>query len=346
MPPRSGSSPTTTSATSGAGLAPPATRAGRCSRRCPPACGRASGSGGAVSSTRPWRACEPPSTRIASGEVRGSASRSPAPSRSAASSIGATSHAARRAADAFADGTAFGEGGRVYQQAVARLLVAEGRYDEALVVLGSRRSTGDGIAIVNPAWNPWRSIKAAALYGLGRTSEAIETAEEELALLRVWGAPSFLGRALCMLGEFQGRAGLDDLVRGGGPALVDAGGRRPRPSAMRARQPPGRGGRGCDHAAGGGKPDGGAARCPPGSRPALAELERRGRRIEPRHRRSASLVAHRPADPRPDRRRPGRSRSRAAAVRHTGDRSGRPGRGRLHGGAGGSGILSSRSKGP
>jgi hypothetical protein len=134
--------------------------------------------------------------------------------------------AARRAADAFADGAAFGEGGRVYQQAVARLLVAEGRCDEALVVLGSPQPTENGIAIVNPAWNPWRSIKAAALYGLGRTSEAIETAEEELALLRVWGAPSFLGRTLCMLGEFRGRAGLDDLVEAvdllsSTPAAVD-----------------------------------------------------------------------------------------------------------------------------
>ncbi|MEU4287320.1 BTAD domain-containing putative transcriptional regulator [Kribbella sp. NPDC026596] len=134
--------------------------------------------------------------------------------------------AARRAADAFADGAAFGEGGRVYQQAVARLLVAEGRCDEALVVLGSPQPTENGIAIVNPAWNPWRSIKAAALYGLGRTSEAIETAEEELVLLRVWGAPSFLGRTLCMLGEFRGRAGLDDLVEAvdllsSTPAAVD-----------------------------------------------------------------------------------------------------------------------------
>ena len=41
----------------------------------------------------------------------------------------------------------FGEGGRVYQQAVARLLVAEGRCEEALVVLGDPQSTIDGIAI-------------------------------------------------------------------------------------------------------------------------------------------------------------------------------------------------------
>jgi tetratricopeptide (TPR) repeat protein len=120
--------------------------------------------------------------------------------------------AARQAADSFAGTAAFGEGGRVYQQAVARLLVAEGRCDEALLVLAEPPSTDYGIAIVNPVWNPWRSIKAAALYGLGRTPQAIETAEEELALLRVWGAPSFLGRALCMLGELRGRAGLDDLA--------------------------------------------------------------------------------------------------------------------------------------
>ncbi len=134
--------------------------------------------------------------------------------------------AARQAADSFAEAAAFGEGGRVYQQAVARLLVAEGRCDEALLVLGDPPSTSDGIAIVNPVWNPWRSIEAAALYGVGRTSEAIETAEEEVALLRVWGAPSFLGRALCMLGELRGRAGLDELAEAvdllaSTPAAVD-----------------------------------------------------------------------------------------------------------------------------
>ncbi|TCC46149.1 transcriptional regulator [Kribbella pittospori] len=120
--------------------------------------------------------------------------------------------AARRAADALAAGAVAGEGGRVYQQAVARLRVAEGRCEEALVVLGNPQPGIDGIDIVNPVWNPWRSIKAAALFGLGRTSEAIETAEEELALLRIWGAPSFLGRALCTLGELRGRAGIDNLV--------------------------------------------------------------------------------------------------------------------------------------
>jgi Bacterial regulatory proteins, luxR family len=134
--------------------------------------------------------------------------------------------AARRAADAFAGAPAFGEGGRIYRQAVAYLLVAEGRFDEALALLGSPEQAQDRIAIVNPVWNPWRTIKAAALHGLGRTAEAVDTAEEEVALLRRWGAPSFLGRALCLLGEMQRPAGLEELREAVGllastPAAVD-----------------------------------------------------------------------------------------------------------------------------
>jgi hypothetical protein len=78
-------------------------------------------------------------------------------------------------------------------------------------VLDGPDAAAGGITIANPVWNPWRSIRAVALAGLGRIPEAVETAEEEVALLRRWGAPSFLGRALCLLGELLGPAGLDDL---------------------------------------------------------------------------------------------------------------------------------------
>jgi hypothetical protein len=104
--------------------------------------------------------------------------------------------------------------------------VAEGRHDQALAVLGPPERAPDDVLIVNPVWNPWRSLRAAALHGLGRTAEAVETAEEEVALLRRWGAPSFLGRGLCLLGELRGGAGLDELRQAAGllaetPAAVD-----------------------------------------------------------------------------------------------------------------------------
>jgi ATP/maltotriose-dependent transcriptional regulator MalT len=114
---------------------------------------------------------------------------------------------ARNVADAYA-GPLLGEGGRVHAQAVAALLVAEGRSDEALAALDE---APQGITIANPAWNPWRGIRAAALHGLGRTAEAVDLAEEEVALLRAWGAPSQLGKGLCLLGELRGDAGTEDL---------------------------------------------------------------------------------------------------------------------------------------
>ena len=131
--------------------------------------------------------------------------------------------AARRAADAISAGPLFGESGRVYQQALAQLLVVEGRCEEALSVLDA---APEGIVITNPAWNPWRSITAAALHGLGRTAEALSVAEEEVALLRRWSAPSYLGRGLYLLGQLRGGPGLDHLresvqLLGSTPAAVD-----------------------------------------------------------------------------------------------------------------------------
>jgi DNA-binding SARP family transcriptional activator/tetratricopeptide (TPR) repeat protein len=130
--------------------------------------------------------------------------------------------AARRAADAFA-GPVLGEGGRVLQQARAHLLVVEGRWEEALATL---ETAPTGVATANPAWNPWRSIRAAALHGLDRPQEATAIAEEEVALLRRWGAPTHLGRALCLLGALRGDEGVDELreaveLLAPTPAVVD-----------------------------------------------------------------------------------------------------------------------------
>jgi DNA-binding NarL/FixJ family response regulator len=119
--------------------------------------------------------------------------------------------AARQAADAIAAAPLFGEGGRVYQQAVAQLLVAEGHCADALATLDALDAGSFGIAIANPVWNPWRTVKAVALKGLDRTGEAMSLAEEEVRLLRRWAAPSYLGRGLCMLGELRGAEGLAEL---------------------------------------------------------------------------------------------------------------------------------------
>ena len=116
--------------------------------------------------------------------------------------------AARAVADAPPVGPLDGEGARVLRQAVAGLLVAEGSFEEALARLDADPAT---IPMPNPVWNPWRSIRAAALHGLGRTPEAVALAEEEVALLRAWGSPTDLGRGLRLRGELRGDAGTEDL---------------------------------------------------------------------------------------------------------------------------------------
>jgi tetratricopeptide (TPR) repeat protein len=95
-----------------------------------------------------------------------------------------------------------GEGDRLLQHAIARLLVVERRYEEAL---GAVVRVPAPVPVPNPAWHPWRTTGALALRGLGRTDEAVQLLEEEVRLLRRWGAPSYLGTALRHLGQVTGR---------------------------------------------------------------------------------------------------------------------------------------------
>ena len=64
---------------------------------------------------------------------------------------------ARRVADAALTGPALGEGGRLMKEAIASLLVAERRFEEALATLDGAATP---VPIPNPAWNPWRRITA------------------------------------------------------------------------------------------------------------------------------------------------------------------------------------------
>jgi DNA-binding CsgD family transcriptional regulator len=60
----------------------------------------------------------------------------------------------------------------------------------------------------NPAWGPWRSLKAQALAGLDRPDEAVPLLEDELERARHWGAPGALGHTLRLLGTARADAGL------------------------------------------------------------------------------------------------------------------------------------------
>ncbi|WP_243407277.1 BTAD domain-containing putative transcriptional regulator, partial [Frankia canadensis] len=113
--------------------------------------------------------------------------------------------AARAHADRVARDPRSAEGNRLFGEMLARLLVAEGRHEEALASLDEVRSLM--ACAHNPAWWPWRSTRALALAGLGRHREAITLVEEELALARGWGEPGFVGRTLRLLGELRAQQG-------------------------------------------------------------------------------------------------------------------------------------------
>ena len=100
-----------------------------------------------------------------------------------------------------------GEGGRLLREATARLLLEQGRPAEALGLLASPGEP----EVVNPAWARWRGVKARSLAALGSHEEAVSLADEEVRLLRRWGAPSSLGAALRLRGELRGPGARADL---------------------------------------------------------------------------------------------------------------------------------------
>jgi tetratricopeptide (TPR) repeat protein len=83
----------------------------------------------------------------------------------------------------------------------AELLLAEDRWDEALAAVDEYQMRLRGID--NPAWAPWRSLKALALNGLGRHGDAVALLDEELDKSRRWGAPGPLARTLRLLGTLS-----------------------------------------------------------------------------------------------------------------------------------------------
>lgn len=110
-----------------------------------------------------------------------------------------------------------------------RLLLAEGTLDEVVRLtddLPARVAHADA----NPAWIPWRSLRAEALLRAGRREEAIGLLDAELAAAERWGAPGPVGRVLRLRGAARGgAAGHEDLtaavevLEGSGAALELAG---------------------------------------------------------------------------------------------------------------------------
>lgn len=116
--------------------------------------------------------------------------------------------AARETLELARDRPRMGEGVRLYGEAEAAVLLAEGDAAAALATLEAVQHTM--AAVSNPAWRAWRSARAQVLAALGRTDEAADLLAEELALARRWGEPGLVGSLVHRLGSLRGDA---DLLR-------------------------------------------------------------------------------------------------------------------------------------
>ena len=99
------------------------------------------------------------------------------------------------------------DGARYWCNARLELLVAEGRYEDAIEAADEY---GERFARYhNPAAARWSSLKAVALDALGMKRKAVELAAEELDRARDWGAPGTVARSLRVLGTLEGADGIE-----------------------------------------------------------------------------------------------------------------------------------------
>jgi hypothetical protein len=107
-----------------------------------------------------------------------------------------------------------GEPVRVFREAEARLLLAEGRHEECVALRpGLERLTA---FVLNPGWRSWRRTTAAALHALGRGDEARSLLDEDLALAERWGVDDVVGRTLVHRAALEGPDGEATLRRATG----------------------------------------------------------------------------------------------------------------------------------
>lgn len=116
------------------------------------------------------------------------------------------------------------DGDALVRRSEIELLLAEARWADALARAGEYRTALPRAD--NPAWAPWRSLRALALDGLGDTAEAVALLEDELVVARRWGAPGALSRTLRLLGATARGDGLQLLreavaTAAGSPARLE-----------------------------------------------------------------------------------------------------------------------------
>jgi DNA-binding CsgD family transcriptional regulator len=97
----------------------------------------------------------------------------------------------------------------LFDRARMRVLLAEGRPEEALAHSDVYELHADWKC--HPRYVPWRSLKAQALDRLGRYDEAVALAGEELEIARGWGSPGTVGRSLRVLGAILRTDGIEQL---------------------------------------------------------------------------------------------------------------------------------------
>jgi DNA-binding NarL/FixJ family response regulator len=114
--------------------------------------------------------------------------------------------AARRDLERTTDARDGTDATRWWLGARARLLAAEGRFEEAIAAADEQAERYP--RAVNPAVAGWRTPKAEALARLGQPDAALALAEENLEQARRWGAPGTLGPALRLLGLLRDDDGL------------------------------------------------------------------------------------------------------------------------------------------
>ena len=99
------------------------------------------------------------------------------------------------------------DGARYWCNARLELLVAEGRYEDAIEAADEYAERFS--RYVNPQAARWSGLKAVALDALGMKRKAIELASDELDRARGWGAPGTVARSLRVLGRLEGAEGLE-----------------------------------------------------------------------------------------------------------------------------------------
>ncbi|HVY97748.1 MAG TPA: AAA family ATPase [Solirubrobacterales bacterium] len=91
------------------------------------------------------------------------------------------------------------------------MLIATNRAAEAVALADELAALGEAVPDASRLW--WRSLKAQALDRIDRREEALELAREELEVTSAFGAPSWLGRTLRVLGTLEGEEGLANLEK-------------------------------------------------------------------------------------------------------------------------------------